>query len=215
MYTPQAFEITDSALIKSFVSAYGFGILISTHDAQIETTHTPMYTSEDLSYVFGHLAKGNPQWKSWSSYPSVRVLFHGPHVYISPGDYASGTNVPTWNYTAIVIDGMIELFDATHEKLEVLEHLLDQYELAMDTPWKLDASDKKMKGLLNAIVGFRVRVQRVTAKFKLNQNKRAEDQRCVVARLKDRGGEMNLAIAKLMEKNLAAASPARPPQSDE
>ena len=61
MYTPQAFAINDPETIRAFIEANGFGLLISTHDGEIETTHIPMYLSQDMEYVYGHVAKANHQ----------------------------------------------------------------------------------------------------------------------------------------------------------
>ncbi len=202
MYTPQAFDINDPDKIRSFVKANGFGILISSNNGEIESTHTPMYLSQDMKHVFGHIAKANPQWKSWSASLAAKAIFQGPHAYVSPTDYLSSFNVPTWNYTAVSIDGPIELLPSVKEKRQFVEHLVWQYESIMESPWRLDTNDKKMMGLLDGIVCFRIQVRQIQAKFKINQNKSIEDQRHVVDRLRNRKGDMNTAIAELMEANL-------------
>ena len=203
MYTPQAFVINDPDKIRSFVRANGFGILISTHDGEIESTHTPMYLSQDMKHVYGHVAKSTPQWKSWSAGPTSKVIFHGPHAYVSPSDYLSSFNVPTWNYTAVSIDGPIGVLPSIKNKQQFVEHLIYQYESTMENPWKLDTNDEKLMGLLDGIVYFRIQVGRIQAKFKINQNKSIEDQRHVVDHLRNRKGDMNTAVAELMEANLA------------
>ena len=97
------------------------------------------------------------------------------------------------------IGGTIELLTSVREKRQVVEHLIGQYEPSMEAPWKLDPADEKRMGMLAGIVCFRVRVEKVEAKFKMNQNKSSEDQRRVLGRLRKRGGEMNTAVADLME----------------
>ena len=211
MYTPQAFDINDPATIRSFIKANGFGILISTNDGEIESTHTPMYLSQDMTHVYGHIAKANPQWKSWPAGPTAKAIFHGPHAYVSPTDYLSSFNVPTWNYTAVSIDGPIELLPSMKEKQQVVEHLIGQYESTMENPWKLDTNNKKLMGLLEGIVCFRIQVGRIQAKFKINQNKSTEDQRHVVDQLRKRKGDMNTAVAELMEADLKQAEQADEP----
>lgn len=44
------------------------------------------------------------------------MIFHGPHAYVSPTDYLSSFNVPTWNYTAVSVDGPIELLLSMKEE---------------------------------------------------------------------------------------------------
>lgn len=116
MYTPPYFSVDDPDTIRTFVEAHGFGILISAGEESIDDTHTAMYFSDDMKYVYGHIARANRQWKSWSDSPKVKAIFHGPHTYISPNDYVSEFNVPTWNYTAVSIDGSIEVLDEAENK---------------------------------------------------------------------------------------------------
>ena len=92
--------------------------------------------------------------------------------------------------------------EAQEDKQQFIEQLVDHYESAKEAPWRLDTSNSKLMGLLNAIVCFRIEIERIHAQFKLNQNKSLEDQRNVVEQLRKRGGDMNLAIADLMEGNL-------------
>jgi transcriptional regulator len=202
MYTPKAFKIEEPGKVRAFIRSNGFGILITTNHDQIDSTHTPMYLSEDLKFVYGHIAKANPQWHTWMDNPMARVIFHGPHTYVSPSDYLSSFNVPTWNYTAISIDGTVETIAQLVNKQRVIEQLVNQYESSMENPWCLNTSDSKVMGLLDAIVCFRVKVDRICAKLKINQNKSMEDRCHVIGRLRKRGGEMNIAIADLMEHGL-------------
>ena len=132
------------------------------------------------------------------------MLFYGPHAYISPTDYLSSFNAPTWNYTAVSIDGPIEVLPSMKDKHQVIEHLLGQYESTMENPWQLDTNDKKLMGLLDGIVCFRVQIEQIQAKFKMNQSKSIEDQRHVADQLRRRRGDMNTAVAELMEANLGS-----------
>ncbi|PJD90401.1 MAG: hypothetical protein CK424_09025 [Legionella sp.] len=38
------------------------------------------------------------------------IIVTGPHCYVSPRFYQAAANVPTWNYTAVYIEGLIDLF---------------------------------------------------------------------------------------------------------
>lgn len=202
MYTPKAFEMNDPDTLCSFIKAHGFGVLISANDGKIDCTHTPMYLSQDMKRVYGHLAKANPQWQSWDAGSTAKLIFHGPHTYVSPTDYPAGVNVPTWNYTSVSIDGSIKILSAFDEKLRVVEQLVDQYESARDAPWTLDTADEKLMKLLDGIVCFKIQINRIQPKFKLNQNKPEKDQRRVIQQLHNRGTEMDAAVADLMEANL-------------
>jgi transcriptional regulator len=205
MYTPQAFQIDDPEKIAAFVEQNGFGILITTHEEEIESTHTPMFLSPDRKQVYGHIAKANAQWKYWSACPQAKLIFHGAHTYISPTDYLSSPSVPTWNYTAVSIRGRIEVLASIEQRQRVVEHLAETYESGRELPWRLDTDDGKLMSLLDGIVCFSVRVESIQAKFKLSQNKSREDQRQVIKQLRTRGGDMNAEIADLMEAQLEAS----------
>ena len=203
MYTPRKFRVTDSETIRSFVDQNGFGIVISTTEhGEIETTYTPMFLSADMESLFGHIAKANPQWKSWANRPKVRILFNGPHTYISPKDYLSKVNVPTWNYTSVSVDGKIEILTERKDQEWLIDSLVAQYESQSNNPWQLDKSSDKLMNLFDAIVCFRVEVKQIAAKFKLNQNKSTEDQEHVANRLKSSEREMDQEIAALIRMNL-------------
>jgi len=132
----------------------------------------------------------------------VRAVFHGPHCYISPRFYKSTFNVPTWNYTAVSVIGKISTVDSLPEQKEIIRHLIVTYEAGAEQPWRLDEADEKMMKLFEAIVCFRIEIENIEAKFKLNQNKSPEDQKSVIERLRIRGLPGDAAIADLMEKNL-------------
>ncbi len=51
------------------------------------------------------------------------------------------------------------------------------------------------------IVGFEIEVQEIQGKFKLNQNRPAEDQRRVVAQLAESGLPLAIEVSRLMKSN--------------
>ena len=53
--------------------------------------------------------------------------------------------------------------------------------------------------MLNAIIGFKMTVQRTEFKYKLSQNKSIEDRRGAINALRASGTEDELAVANLME----------------
>jgi transcriptional regulator len=68
-------------------------------------------------------------------------------------------------------------------------------------PWKIEkVPETKLEGLLNAIVGFSVDLETLEGKFKLSQDKKAEDLDGVVGALeasRDAGAE---AVAAAMRR---------------
>lgn len=197
MYSPSAFSITDPAVIRSFLRQYSFGILLSPAGEILHDTHTPFLISEDLTTVSGHIARANPQWRSWAQSPSVKVIFHGPHAYVSPRFYQSEFNVPTWNYSAVSLDGKIEIIEGRAAALQIIQALILQHE--GPTGWHLDTEDPRYLKLLDAVVCFSITVEKLDDKFKLNQNKSEEDRQSVIAHLLKSPDPMDHQAAELMK----------------
>ncbi len=200
MYTPQKFSINDKETIRRFIEKNSFGILISKHGGEFYDTHTPLFLSSEFEYVYGHIARANSQWKGWNESSSVKVIFHGPHAYISPNYYVGSFNVPTWNYTAVSISGKIEILESVEEQKQLIHSLVVQNEKIFTRPWRLDEEDEKLMDLFNAIVCFRVKVENIEAKFKLNQNKTEENRLSVIEHLRKSGLHMSSEVAILMEQ---------------
>ncbi|MDA3832186.1 MAG: FMN-binding negative transcriptional regulator [Spirochaetales bacterium] len=89
MYTPPKFNVEDPTTIRSFVEANAFGLMLSIDGDDIHDTHTPFIYSEEGHHLIGHVAKANPQWKSWKDGTRAKVIFTGPHSYISPKYYVT------------------------------------------------------------------------------------------------------------------------------
>ncbi len=200
MYTPPAFKVDDPDLIRKFIAENSFGILVSSVDGNaIQDTHTPFLLSEDGNYLLGHLARANDHWKAWKVNAHTKVIFHGPHCYISPTFYKSDINVPTWNYTAVSIDGIIELIDDIEEQKTFMHSLVRANESAFPEPWFLDEENEQLMKLFSAVVFFKIRISNIEAKFKLNQNKPANDQMAVKERLSNSQSPFDQAVARLMD----------------
>jgi transcriptional regulator len=201
MYTPAKFQVDEPSAIHAFIRKHSFGLLLTVSGQEIEDTHTPFLLSESDGCLVGHVARANPQWKSWNKSTRAKVIFTGPHAYVSPGYYVSEFNVPTWNYTAVSVSGALTVIEDEAEVVGFLDDLTAHHETG-DAPWKLDRKDDRYMKLLSGIVVFRVAMESVEASFKLNQNKAEEDQRGVIGALKGTSCPSEGAVAELMEGNL-------------
>lgn len=202
MYIPQKFKIEDPDLIRTFIKENPFGLLLSLDEGGIHDTHTPfVYTDDDR--LMGHIAKANPQWRNWFDNSEAKVIFTGPHSYISPRFYVSEFAVPTWNYTAVSITGRIKIIEEEEDVLQFLDRLIADNESSSE-PWILDRSDERYLKLLSGIVVFSVSLDSIEASFKLNQNKSKEDQLKVVDSLSATGCPFDQAVAGMMSRNIAS-----------
>jgi len=209
MYTPPAFALRDDALTLQLCRDHAFGMLIATVEADgapaVEIAHLPMLVegTDRPVRVLGHVAKGNPIRHALLAGGRGTAVFSGPHAYISPDWYAAEDQVPTWNYLAVHLHGRFEPVTESGDLARLLAAITAPHEndLAPKRPWTQDKmSDGLMERMMKGIVGFRLLVERVEAKAKLSQNKKAPDLDGAIAGLTDRGGPGDLATAAWMAR---------------
>ena len=196
MYIPHHFE-ADAALTTTWIAQAPFATLVSADaDGRPFATHLPLMLLEESRQLIGHVAKANPHWQYWERSPTALAIFHGPHAYISPSWYATTAAVPTWNYTAVHVTGTVQAVHASPDKEAMLAQLIEQTEPAFATRWASMAASIR-HGMLDAIVGLTLQVERVEAKAKLSQNRSAADRAGVMDALQS-GHDDARAIAALM-----------------
>ncbi len=201
MYVPPHFAVSDPATLHDFIERYSFGLLASRVGGEPFASHLPFLLDRAAGphgTLLGHMARANPQWRDLAGQTALAV-FAGPHAYISPTWYEAAPVVPTWNYTAVHATGRAELVEDRAALLDILRRSVAVYEAAMPRPWTFDATGPFTDRLLPQIVGFRIEVERIEGKWKLNQNHPAERRAKVIRALRQRGGEDALGVAELME----------------
>jgi transcriptional regulator len=153
---------------------------------------------DGLGTLIGHMARANPQWKSWTEQTELLIVFPGPQAYISPGWYANPKNVPTWNYLSVHAYGTPRLTEDSDRLNEMVEKLTGEYEKG--DRWDTEAGKHNRERMLRAIVGFEIPISRWEAKRKLNQNKTAEDRSGVIQALEDSGDSVSQQVADEMKR---------------
>jgi transcriptional regulator len=152
-------------------------------------------------YITGHLAYGNPQWKTFENCEDVLVMFQGPHAYISSSWYGH-EEVPTWNYQAVHLYGSASIL-VKEELIEELTKMLEKYETNRENPVLWDKlSPDLLESELQGIVGFRIKVREVQASYKLSQNRNETDYINIIDKLKNEGNPNSKQMAELMEKRI-------------
>lgn len=185
MYIPKYFRVTSVNEIEEFIQANSFGTIVTTKRGKPIATHIPLHLEKDEKdnyYVTGHLAYGNPQWKTFNEEQEVLVMYQGPHAYISSSWY-SQENVPTWNYQAVHIYGKAEIL--TKEELKKsLASMLYKYENHRKDPVLLEKiSPALVESELKGIVGFKIKIQEIQAAYKLSQNRSNNDYKNIIENL--------------------------------
>jgi transcriptional regulator len=130
------------------------------------------------------VARANPLWREADGQP-VLVVFQGPQAYVSPSWYASKAQhhkvVPTWNYTMVQAHGRLRAIDDPAWVHAFVTRLTERHEGGRSMPWHVtDAPADFIEATQRAIVGIEIEVTRLEGKFKLSQNRSAEDRTGVV-----------------------------------
>lgn len=202
MYLPNRFKNSDLSAALQIMKSYPLATVISQTDKGPFVSHLPLVVEQvgnDLRLV-GHLARGNPHWRMMDGQP-VLVIFNGPNAYVTPKWYAEN-DVPTWNYAVVHISGTSSLIEDVTGIQRCLEKLTNAVETGSD-PWKFWIPDDLVgDGVLEkVIVGFTIKAESVQAKFKLSQNRSAEDRAGVIRGLETRSDQMSREICKLMKSS--------------
>ena len=193
MFIPKNMRMPAGGQTWSFIKAHSFGVMIT---PDLTATHLPFVVREQEGQLLGHLAKANPQWRDADG-QRVLVIFSGPHSYISPRWYASKPNVPTWNYAAVHAYGTLELVE-DEANLAAMMALVETYDPGL-TGDKSIISDDYVNKLSGATTGFRIQVDTLEGKEKLNQHKSQADQQGVYQALQQLQDTDALALANYMK----------------
>ena len=200
MYVPPHFEMTDRAAIFGFMARHSFALLVSQSAGEPFATHIPLLHDPSAGphgTLRGHVAKANPHAKLLAGQRTLAVLA-GPHAYVSPTWYRTENTVPTWNYVAVHAYGTCELIEEEAELIDLLKDSVAAYESGMPAPWQFDADSPYVRNLAKTIVGFRIPIDCLEAKAKLNQNHPPERRDRVIHELEQSADPAAREIAKLM-----------------
>jgi len=202
MYVPKIFKNENQEEIEEFICQNSFGVLVSLENGIPIATHIPIELEEreGKKVLCGHLARANGQWRSFDENKEVLVIFTGPHAYISASWY-KGESVPTWNYIAVHVYGKIRIIEG-QDLWQSLKKLVDKYEKASANPVSLETmSEKMVENQMKAIVGFEIEITDIQAKYKLSQNRNAEDYQRVVEHLQQSPDPIARQVSELMKKD--------------
>jgi transcriptional regulator len=183
MYSPASFQNTNLDEAVAFMQLHSFATLVSTDGEQIFATQLPFFLVKEDSQLtlFSHLAAANPQ-AHFIENRNCKVLFQGPHAYISPSLYAHAKNVPTWNYQTLQVTGVGQV-QTTDEELETsMDKLFDAHDSAFKSQWQtLDPVYKRI--LKKEVVMFKIEVSSWVFTEKLSQNKTEAEQQKIAESL--------------------------------
>jgi transcriptional regulator len=185
MYAQPAFRMDDREEIAAFITARHFATLVAASEAGPVAAHIPMILRRDASgqpvAVEGHVARGNPIAALAATPVRALAIFSGADAYVTPSLYLAkrehGKVVPTWNYMAVHVSGVLEAFNDAGALREQVGEITDMMEQHAAVPWKVsDAPDDYIAKMLNAITGVRLTIETIEGIAKLSQNRSEGDR---------------------------------------
>lgn len=221
MYLPPQFKEDDVRVLHEAIRGAGLATLVTLSADGLIASHIPMLLEPEpkpYGTLLGHVSRANPQWQSVDTNVQALAIFLGSDAYVSPSLYATkrqtGKVVPTWNYVAIHAYGSLQLFDDPERLLDLVMRLTLRQESIRAQPWAVsDAPKDFVAAQLKGIVGLELPIKRLEGKWKMSQNRPAEDWAGIVAGL---AAEGQTEVARLVaERNrLHSATRTCPKQQD-
>jgi transcriptional regulator len=210
MYLPAHFKEDRPEVLHGLIRSHPLAAVVTLDASGLVANHIPLEIDPGagpLGTLRGHVARGNPMWKSHRPEVDALAIFQGAHSYISPAYYATkaatGEVVPTWNYATVHACGPLRTIDDPAWLRRFVEQLTDRHEaeLARGEPWKVsDAPERYIDKLVKAIVGIEIPISRIEGKWKVSQNRPAEDRAGVVAGLGATDDPIKHAMAALVRE---------------
>ena len=212
MYNPSSFAEHDVAVMYDFIEAHPLGALVTASPSGLFATHLPLVLDRGLGphgTLQGHIARANPHHELAGDGAEAVVLFTGPDSYVTPSMYATkaqhGKVVPTWNYVAVHAHGTLRFVREPDALRRHLTKLTAHHEANRPHPWAItDAPTDYIEKQLGAIVGVEIEITRLEGKWKMSQNRSAEDIEGVVQGLGTSANPREREVAEIVKGRAGA-----------
>lgn len=188
MHAPVHFRVDDQAELAAFIEGRHFGTLVVASDSGPQAAHIPMLLNRDAEgkpvSLEGHVARNNPVAAIAAQPARALAIFNGADAYVTPSLYLSkrehGKVVPTWNYIAAQVTGVVETFSDADALRNQVGRITDMMEQSAAVPWKVsDAPQDYVAKMLMAITGLRLTFESIEGVRKLSQNRNEADRAAV------------------------------------
>ncbi len=208
MYVPKHFEERDPDILSALMRQFNFALLVTARNGVPVGTHVPLHVDDGgkNGRLLGHLARANDHWQDFDGEREAMAVFQGPHSYISPNWYVSGGQVPTWNYATVHAYGKPRVIQDPSVVTDILWRLVGNNENDATGNWSMDKLSKgKVAAKLRSIIVFEMPIERLEGKFKMSQNREAEDAQGAANGVRAASGADADAVAAEIEKRMCRA----------
>jgi transcriptional regulator len=210
MYLPKHFEESRVEVMHALIREHPLGILVALGSDGLNANHIPFDVDPEPA-PFGtlrwHVARANPVWRDHVADVEALVVFQGPSGYVTPSWYPtkreSGKVVPTYNYAVVHAYGPLRIVEDAAWLRKLVGQLTRTFEAARSDPWHVtDAPESYIDAQLRAIVGIEIPLTRLLGKWKVSQNKSAQDRAGVAQALLAGDQPAAAALARAMKQSL-------------
>lgn len=197
MYLPEHFAETRAHELHRLIDEHPLGALVVAGPNGLDANHVPFLLDPEAGQrgtLIAHVARANPLWRDARDGDEALVIFRGGEAYVSPNWYPSKHEthrlVPTWNYRVVHVHGRLRIRDDEPFVRGVVARLTRRHEARAGSPkpWRMtDSAPEFIDGMLAAIVGIEIAIDRIVGKWKLSQNREERDRVGAAEALEARG----------------------------
>ncbi len=159
--------------------------------------------ASESTVLLGHIARGNEHVRALANGTGgtpVLAIFEGPWSYVTASWYPDRNMPSTYYYSAVHCTGILEM--QTEAELDKsLEDLTRRMESHYPGGWcTSEIPRSEIVRRLPSITGFRIRVSRIEAKFKLGQDEPLRDALAVASALEQHSSPQDQELASLIRR---------------
>lgn len=194
MYLPGHFRMDGADEMHRLLRQYPLGTWVLATEQGLQAHHLPFWLDTDAGdqgCLRAHVARANPVWQQLDGRAGL-VIFQSTDTYVTPAWYPSkrehGKVVPTWNYSAVHVQGTARAIEDRDWLHRLVQQLTDAREAQQPKPWQVaDAPDDYIERMLGAIVGIEITITAWLGKRKAGQNRTAPERAGLAQGLRAQG----------------------------
>ncbi|MFE7614699.1 FMN-binding negative transcriptional regulator [Streptomyces sp. NPDC057496] len=192
MFVPPMYRTENEGRLRQVMERYPLAMLLTNGEPTPYATHLPVVFDQNGApgtdgpvgaTLLGHMNRDNPHWRTLTDGLAAKLVFTGPHSYITPTLYETTPAAPTWNFVTVHLEGTVHPVTDFEETLGVVQATVETFELAFGSKWDMDSSLDYFRHIGPAVGAFRFVVTSADGMFKLSQEKTPEIQHRIADRL--------------------------------
>lgn len=204
MFVPSIYRNRGSERLRAVVEGYPLAVLVSNGEDVPLATHLPIVANGsdpgvplDGTILLGHMNRANPHWHQLVAGVRAKLVFSGPHGYVTPALYRRTPAAPTWNFVAVHVSGTVQPVADFEETLAVVERTARVLETRFGDGWAVESSLGYFRELAPKVGAFRFLVESAVGMFKLSQEQ-TDDVRARISKSMSTAGGCAGALGPLM-----------------